>query len=736
MVFLAAALTVALTNPAPESYELGKVAKRTVRSDRDFQVSDPEATAEARLAAFDAVVPLFILDDRVGSTASYEARSLFRQGRALLASGAPAPPPDLEDSFCAVFAGPDCARLLQDCWRAGFRDDLERSVAWLSLEFLAEGLLEENPELAGFDGRSVEISRVGSGRSTTSFNSLMTVAQARLLTESRARLVDSALGAEDVSLAASLTMALLRPNLILDRTALDRRRIKAAAAVPETIRKVAAGEVLVREGEAVGRVARLKLEALKSLSERSLWAQRSLGLFVLLLVFMTVAQTLHNLDPKNALNLREMILFSSLMLIFILLSWLSVRLGRGLATAFDLVEARTIFLAMPIPAAAMLGAIFLGLRRSVFLGFLGSLLAAIVAPIDTVSAFIYLCNGSLISVWRLKHVSERGRLIPSAALTAGVNLLTLAGMSIMNGDLLSLQSLNDAYACVASGLLSGVIASGLVAPIESGLGLTTNLKLMELGNLNRPLLRELMLAAPGTYHHSVIVGSMVEAAAEAIGANPHLARVGAYYHDIGKIRKPLYFVENQLGENRHETLTPTMSALVLTGHVKDGVEMAKAHGLPPQLTDIVEQHHGTSLMAYFFHKAKENRAPNSPDVNEGDFRYPGPRPASKEAGLVMLADVCEAATRSLTEPTPVKIQELVRNLINRIFDDGQLDASELVLRDVTETIRVFANILVGIYHRRIAYPVITKEAASEQAAKSKIIYRQHADEPGDKRLTH
>jgi membrane-associated HD superfamily phosphohydrolase len=197
-----------------------------------------------------------------------------------------------------------------------------------------------------------------------------------------------------------------------------------------------------------------------------------------------------------------------------------------------------------------------------------------------------------------------------------------------------------------------------------------------------------------------------------------------------------HVLENQTGENKHETLTPTMSALVLVGHVKEGAEMARNDKLPKAIIDIVEQHHGTSLMTYFYHKAKENRGQYSAPINESDFRYPGPKPTSKEAGLVMLADICEAATRSLTDPTPVKIQELVRTLINKVFDDGQLDTSELVLKDVTETIRVFTNILVGIYHHRIAYPMTDKAAQTDQAARSKVIYGQMTQENQGKRVTH
>jgi membrane-associated HD superfamily phosphohydrolase len=175
-----------------------------------------------------------------------------------------------------------------------------------------------------------------------------------------------------------------------------------------------------------------------------------------------------------------------------------------------------------------------------------------------------------------------------------------------------------------------------------------------------------------------------------------------------------------------------MSALVLVGHVKEGAEMARKDKLPKAVVDIVEQHHGTSLMTYFYFKAKENKNPNSGPINESDFRYPGPNPASKEAGLVMLADICEAATRSLTEPTPNKIQELVRTLINRVFNDGQLDSSELILKDVTETIRVFNKILIGIYHHRIAYPMTDKAAQSGQAARSKVIYSRVNTEEGER----
>jgi putative nucleotidyltransferase with HDIG domain len=738
VVIVALALvTVVLTNPGEVGWTSGQVSTRTIRSDRDLVVTDPEATAEARLKAFNSATPLFALDDRLSLLLVDSLHRVFDLGRGLAASGLLSrPPARLEAEFCRLFPRDDCRELLNVVWAQGLPPELERQLAWLATDLMGRGILGSDPELASLSGHDVEIARAGQGALFAPFESVLTLEGASALIEARSRLTTGAPGEPDPRLLSALATALLRPNLVLDSAGLKSRRLEAAAAAREVLHRVRAGEIIVREGQTVTPLVELKLAALLEGGGRTRWLRRSLGLLVLLVVFMTATQTINRLDHDGGLGRKQLVLFSGLLLSFILLSWWSGDVSRKLATTLDYVEPHTVFMAMPIPAAAMLGAIFLGLRRTVMLCFLGSFLGSIVAPVETLTAFIYICNGCLVSNWRLKHISERARLIPASVMTALVNCLSLVGLTLFDGDLAGRQFLQDLQAACLSGLMSGILASGLVPLIEQVMGLTTNLKLMELGNLNRPILRDLMLAAPGTYHHSVVVGSMVEAAAEAIGANPHLARVGAYYHDIGKIKKPLYFIENQTGENKHETLTPTMSALVLTGHVKEGVDMAREHRLPRQVVDIVEQHHGTSLMSYFFHKAQECPGRAGQPINEGDFRYPGPKPASKEAGLVMLADICEAATRTLTDPTPLKIRDLVRTLVNRVFDDGQLDSSELILRDVTETIRVFTNILVGIYHHRIAYPGVTKEAAGRQAARSKAIY-DHLDN-GERRgrLTH
>jgi putative nucleotidyltransferase with HDIG domain len=303
---------------------------------------------------------------------------------------------------------------------------------------------------------------------------------------------------------------------------------------------------------------------------------------------------------------------------------------------------------------------------------------------------------------------ERGILIKTGLKVGLLNMLLCLSIENINGSLFSLEILVALPAAFIGGLLAGIISTGIIPLFEMAFGFTTDLKLLELSNLDQPLLRELMVQAPGTYHHSVIVSNMVEATAKAIKANPLLAKVSAYYHDIGKIKKPLYFIENQMGsENKHEKLAPSMSSLVLISHVKDGVELAKEHKLGSEIIDIIQQHQGKGLITYFYQKAKEQvagRGKKASKVKEEDFRYPGPKPQTKEAGLVMLADMVEAASRSLSDPTPARIQGTVQKIINKVFSDGQLDECELTLKDLHEIAKSFNKTLSGIFHQRVEYP--------------------------------
>jgi hypothetical protein len=256
---------------------------------------------------------------------------------------------------------------------------------------------------------------------------------------------------------------------------------------------------------------------------------------------------------------------------------------------------------------------------------------------------------------------------------------------------------------VFAGITVSSIVSMMLPFLEYVFKITTDISLLELLDLNQPIMKSLMINAPGTYHHSVIVGNLVEAAAEGVGVNPLLGRVTSYYHDIGKVKMPEYFVENQRGApSKHDKLTPHMSSMIIINHVKEGVELARQSKLPESIIDIIKQHHGTSVISYFYQKAREQEQDSIPA--EQDYMYPGPKPQTRVAALVMMADAVEAASRVLTDPTPARISALVDKIINHIYLDGQLDECELTLKDISAIKEKFTYILTGIFHKRIDYP--------------------------------
>jgi putative nucleotidyltransferase with HDIG domain len=261
--------------------------------------------------------------------------------------------------------------------------------------------------------------------------------------------------------------------------------------------------------------------------------------------------------------------------------------------------------------------------------------------------------------------------------------------------------------CCVSGGVSALLAVAITPVVEYLGEYASDMRLIEMATLDHPLLKELSIQAPGTWNHSMVIGMMVESAAAVIGANPVVCRVGAYFHDVGKSKKPLYFVENQsAGENRHDKLSPSMSALIIRSHVKDGVDLARRHKLPKVIEDMIPQHHGTSVIDYFYDKARkeaEDAGEDPESVDRSLYQYPGPRPQTKEAGLLMLADGIEAAARTLSDPSHDRIQGMVQKMLNKVFASGELNECELTLRDLHLIARSFTRVLSGIYHQRIAY---------------------------------
>ncbi|HPP07245.1 MAG TPA: HDIG domain-containing protein, partial [Syntrophorhabdaceae bacterium] len=335
-----------------------------------------------------------------------------------------------------------------------------------------------------------------------------------------------------------------------------------------------------------------------------------------------------------------------------------------------------------------------------------------------------------------ERCENRNIIIRAGIFTSFIVGFLVVIFHIITGDPLTNLPSKIAFILI-NGIASSFIALGILPVIEHIFDYTTDIKLLELANLDNPLLEDMMIKAPGTYHHSIIVGNLSKAAAEAIGAHPLLARVAAYYHDIGKLKMPHYFIENRKGfDDAHKDLTPSMSSLIILSHVKEGIELAEKHKLGKKIKDIIREHHGTSLVSYFYNRAKECEDPELFVIDEKDFRYSGPKPQTKEAGIVMLADVVEASSRILNEPTPKRIEKHIQDIIEKVFLDGQLDECELTLKDLHAIQKSFITILLGIFHHRIEYPERTAPNGNDKKFPKHSEDRYKAAQKTDRKVTN
>ena len=718
---LVALLTVFLANPAPVDYQVGQVASHTIRADHGFQFLDRVATTQKKLAAESQVPPVFIMDDLLAGILEKQAEQIFQRARAILTDAQFRNEDSrlkvleaLKPEFLALFNLPENSPAWPGLLAVRFDENLEKRVLNLVAEMMARGLMDDELETASNHTEAASAVMVVnvSNRSEYIMPRLNVLTGRRELDralEVQARKLAVEYDWNDVDLILNLVRGLARPNLKHDPGQTRERLWRASAQVHDVYVNIWPGQVIIQEGTVIDRPVMEKLTALKAGQKQGFnWPSRFAGLFLALFIFYNLILALFSLSPKRRLILpppREQAFMSLIIFLVALAANAALVFGTSLSWDFDFLDNQTLFLGLPIPAATMLACVFFGLRRATLVLILIAVTATVVIPGEgRFMAMLYMVNGGIAALLSLRTMKERKALVPASFWVMVVNCLTLMSLTLFSDAAWGRQTANNFLAAVACGFFAGVLTSGLIPLVEMAFGFNTNLKMLELGNLDSPILRELMLSAPGTYHHSVIVGAMVEAAAEGIGANPYTAKVGAYYHDIGKMKKPLYFVENQSGENRHDTLAPSMSALVLVGHVREGAELARASKLPQVIVDIIEQHHGVSLMGFFYHKARNQHQPGQPEVNEGDFRYPGPKPHSAESGLVMLGDVCEAATRSMAEHTPLKIRSLVKSVVNQAFSDGQLDECDLKTSELAAVINIFTSILIGIYHHRVAYP--------------------------------
>lgn len=514
-----------------------------------------------------------------------------------------------------------------------------------------------------------------------------------------------------------LVRLVIMPNKFYDEEATKEAKVQARENTPDVF--IEQGDVLVAKGDTITADLYALLDENGLLSnEVDYWPQ--LGLLMLsimlsagLLVFIRYSGGTAGFKYNNSQLLM-------LVLVFIITIF-SMRLAAILQTD---VRSYVGFLA-PVAIGAMLIAMLLDMTLAYFCSILFSVLSSIILNVQQTGVFdftfgFFALVVSYVAIFATHRAGQRSTLLKGGIMVSLFGCVTVFMLKLLGGGVWNdTQTLYAVGFAFASGLLTAVLVIGLMPFFEATFGILSALKLVELSNPNHPLLRKLLTETPGTYHHSVMVGNLSEAAAEAIGADGLLCRVGSYYHDIGKTKRPFYFIENQNNmENPHDSIEPALSKSIIVAHARDGVEMLKEYKLPKSIRDIAEQHHGTTFLHYFYHKAlklaEEKGA--EPDFTEEDFRYPGPKAQSKEAAVVGIADSVEAAVRSLRKPTVVQVETMIEKIIKSRLDDHQFDECDLTIKELDIIARTLKETVMGIFHSRIEYPEEVKKPKKEEGA--------------------
>ncbi|ACA45303.1 HDIG domain-containing protein [Clostridium botulinum] len=488
-------------------------------------------------------------------------------------------------------------------------------------------------------------------------------------------------------LAINIAYSEIKPNFYYDKEKTEELKKETLKNTPPVMIKK--DQTIVKEGEPV---SKYQLDLLKDIgllnnnNNFEWYIFIGLGVLIVLVLFIQYVY-IYKFYNEVFNDLNSLVLIS-------LNNCIAILLARSIYTISPFL--------IPLASIPMILTLLLNYKISLVTSLVNCILIAVAVNFEVEIILIAIMSAVLGSTI-LRKMQERNDILYASSYIAIINvILTFSAGFLLSNSVIDVSK--KALFTLIGGVLSAILTIGLLPLFENLFDIVTTIKLLELSNPNNPLLKKLLLEAPGTYHHSILVGNLAEVAAEVVNGNPVLARVSAYYHDIGKTKRPYFFKENQIGrENPHDKISPNLSTLIITSHVKDGLELAKEYKIPKVIQDIIQQHHGTSLVKYFYITMKNN-SERPEDVNEEDFRYQGPIPKSKEAAIIMLADGVEAAVRSINEPTKGKIEEMVNKIIKARLDEGQLDDCDLTLKEIGLIRDAFLKVLISIYHQRIEYP--------------------------------
>jgi len=629
----------------------GEVANRDIIAPRSVEIIDIPSTTEAQKRILSAVPPVYRVDSQTINIVEQELEEFFRS---------------IEE------ARPTYSLLSTD-----FKDTFSKKwrITPGVLEWLITSPQEEYERVKGVTFDLINRYIANPIREEELENKIL---------EAYSELERMDLTGNEIRVAGTLIFRFLRPTAVVDTESTQRERLKALESLQPVRRIIKRGEVILRKGEVATKEDIELLRAMGFGGEAGRWFQ--LLAWALVITGVVVGEYFYIRRFSPALLENDSLLLLRL-----------IAVGGVLAMnilTFRLSSFFIIISALPLILLSLLG-------KDYALG--GSL---ILFPLllwgdkmDFLQGFYVYLNLFLPLFW-LSKISKMRDLAKAGMMMALVNMGLSFVFGLQEGKELT-KVLADAFYGWGGGMGGAVIALGGIILLESTFHITSDFRLMELLNPTHPLLKRLLMEAPGTYSHSLMVANLAEAAGERIGAHPFLVRAGAYYHDIGKIKRPYFFIENQMeGHNIHDRLSPNLSSLIIQSHVKDGVEIARQYNLPPEIQEIIARHHGTTLIRYFYDKALKER---KDEVREEEFRYPGPLPHTVEEALVFLADSVEAAVRSTAHPTPSRVDAIVNGILQKYLREGQLDESPLTMRDIRQIAQAFVVVLNGMIHSRVPY---------------------------------
>ena len=693
--------------------QIGEIAAFDIEAPSDITLVDSETTDKKRKEAVDAIPPVYNLDKSIFSNTEEKIRGLFQSGRELIETPVTE---DILQNFSISLINQYDLELepneLNALIKINFSSSLEENLISLIGKISSQGIiLTKNLFIRGEQEKGLTLIEEDNPEKTLAISSILDIEEAknRIIDE----IGDLDLPADEKSLLVLLSDDFISSNVTYDGIATETRKELAWAGVELIFYTIKKGKILVRNGDEVNEEADNLIRLInKNLEEQAGWLVNATGTFLLFsLLFFTIWYYL-----KSLLKFHLAFKYFQMMGLTLIINLLIYKLSFFLAGTFS--QTSSFFLlnnlepyhfALPLQIGVLIFAFLSGIQVALIFTVLNSILIGYLFPTN-LPLMVFSLIGGFAAIYGVKFFGKHSRTSTFRAglfIVAPINLFLIITFHLIQEQMGTFNIfVSEVVMGLVGGLLSASFAFLFLPVLENLFCIITQSKLLELTNSELPIFRQMAIEAPGSFHHSLIVSALAENAAEEIKLDPMLVKAGALYHDIGKSKRPEYFIENNHTKSLdlHKDLKPSMSALVILNHVKEGVEIANKLRLPKPIRDVIEQHHGTSIMRYFFEKAKIAYDPEMQKIGEESYRYPGPCPQSKEAGLVMLADAIEAASRSLKSPTSTNLKRVINDLINNLIQDGQLDESTLSLKELKSIAASFLSTLDNIYHQRVEYP--------------------------------